>query len=80
MSGGKDGFAVFQELRRDSATRSIPVIFLTSVNQTAHLAFGSAEIKQYLGELPAAFLEKPVSDYRITAAVARILESEDRVG
>lgn len=61
LSGGQDGFTVFRELGNDPATKGIPVIFLTSVNQRTGLPFAAADLKKYLGREPAAFLEKPIS-------------------
>ncbi len=73
MSGGMDGFAVFNELQHDPATRHIPVIFLTHVNQVTGLSFGSGDLRRYLGSEPAAFLEKPVSSETLRREVERIL-------
>lgn len=60
MPEGKDGFSVFCELRQNDRTRKIPVIMLTQVNEMTELAFGTESMQQYLGEAPAAFLEKPI--------------------
>lgn len=73
MAGGKDGFMVFHELRNDAATKNIPVVFLSSVNQTTKLPFGAAEVGKYLGGEPAAFLEKPVSADGLLLTVAKAL-------
>ena len=80
MSEGKDGFAVFSELNNDPATRDIPVIFLTNVNQSMGLSFGIAEFEKYLGSKPAAFLEKPVTAAELLRNVAKILDHRDRAG
>ena len=69
LPGGKDGFTIFRELRGDPVTQSIPVIFLTGVNQATDLAFGAREIGRYLGTEPAAFLEKPVSAELLLRAI-----------
>lgn len=74
MPGGKDGFAVFSELHHDPATRDIPVVFLTNVNQCTGLSFGCAELGRYLDKEPAAFLEKPVCAAALLSCVSRVLE------
>jgi CheY-like chemotaxis protein len=73
MSGGMDGFTVFNELYHDPSTRHIPVIFLTHVNEATGLSFGADTLGQYLGAEPAAFLEKPVSGVTLCREVERIL-------
>ncbi len=75
MAGGKDGFTTFRELRRDPATRDIPVVFLTNVGKATGLPFESAELARYLGGRPAAFLEKPVSADALVGVVAKSLEA-----
>jgi putative two-component system response regulator len=76
LAGGIDGFAVFNELRHDPATRQIPVIFLTSVNQITGLPFCAGALGRYLGAEPAAFLEKPVSASALCGEVERVLNKE----
>lgn len=61
MAGGKDGFSVYHELQIDPATRDIPVLFLTNLNDVTGLPFSPLEVGAYLGREPAGFLEKPVS-------------------
>lgn len=78
MAGGKDGFTVFRELQKDAATRRIPVIFLSSVNQVMKLTFGAQEVGEYLGAEPFAFLEKPVSSAALLNSVEQALAREKR--
>ncbi len=73
LTGGQDGFTVFRELQRHPATRCIPVIFLTNVNQTTGLPFGVDVLDRYLGAKPAAFLEKPVSAKTLQHTVDTLL-------
>ena len=73
MPGKKDGFATFCDLKQDPRTSSIPVIMLTQVNELTKLEFSEREMERYLGESPAAFLEKPISDARLRAAVEQVL-------
>lgn len=74
MPENEDGFSVFRTLHGDPATREIPVILLTSVNEMTGLAFGSAEMEQYLGGKPAAFLEKPRSPDELMREVDKAVE------
>ena len=71
MHGGKNGFMVFRDLGGNPATSGIPVIFLTNVNETTGLSFGSGEVSRYLGRRPAAFLEKPLSPKALIREVAK---------
>lgn len=73
MSGGMDGFSTLCELRKDEATRSIPVIMCTEVNAVADTEFTSEGLERYLGTAPSAFLEKPVTPARLLAEVASVL-------
>ena len=73
MSGGKDGFTVFNELSKDPATRNIPVIFLSNVGQSMGLPFEFADMGRYLGREPAAFLEKPVSAAELLLEVNKVI-------
>ncbi len=75
LTGGQDGFTVFRELRRDPATRHIPVIFLTNINQTTGLPFGCDALDRYLGSHPAAFLEKPVSAGKLLKVVTKFVDA-----
>lgn len=77
MTGGKDGFTTFHELQQYTATRHIPVVFLTNVGKASGLPFGSAELGKYLGREPAAFLEKPASAGELLRAVAKSLDERE---
>ena len=72
MAGGKDGFAVFRELSYDPATRTIPIIFQTAVNQAMGVSFGVKDVGRYLGREPAAVLEKPVAPDTLLKTVSRV--------
>ena len=73
MPGKKDGFATFCDLKQDPETSSIPILMLTQVNELTKLEFSEREMEQYLGDSPAAFLEKPISDERLCSAVEQAL-------
>ena len=55
-----DGFAATRKLKADDATKSIPIVFVTSKNQKADLAWG-----QMLGA--KGFITKPYSKEQILA-------------
>ena len=55
-----DGFAATRKLKADDATKSIPIVFVTSKNQKADLAWG-----QMLGG--KGFITKPYSKEQILA-------------
>ena len=80
MPGGRDGFAIFCDLRKDPATRTIPVIMLSEVVWKTELPFGGESMERYLGAAPTAFLEKPISAERLLAEVRKALDegSSDR--
>ena len=55
-----DGFAATRKLKADDATKGIPIVFVTSKNQKADLAWG-----QMLGA--KGFITKPYSKEQILA-------------
>jgi CheY-like chemotaxis protein len=72
---GKDGFATFQELRRDPATKSIPVILLTAVTKRTGLRFSADAVEEYMGERPEAYVDKPIDPQRLLDASRRLTHS-----
>jgi len=71
----KDGFAVFDDLRKEQATKSIPVIMLTSVSRRTGIAFGAGDMRQYYGSAPEAFIDKPIDPDTLRETVNRLLET-----
>ncbi len=55
---GMDGFAATRQLKADSATKDIPIVFVTSKNQKADMAWG-----QMLGA--KGYVGKPYSNEQI---------------
>jgi CheY-like chemotaxis protein len=48
---GMDGFAAVRQLKADNATKNIPVVFVTSKNQKADMAWGQMlGAKGYVGK------------------------------
>lgn len=70
----KNGFQVFGELRRDDATRSIPVIMLTAVAARTGIPFDAGDMGDYLGSEPDAFIDKPIDPETLRATVNRLLQ------
>ena len=73
MPGGMDGFMTLCELRKEDATRAIPVIMCTAVNAVADTAFSTADLLRYLGTAPTVFLDKPVSASEILSQVQALI-------
>ena len=71
----KTGFAVFDELRRDEATRAIPVIMLTAIKQRTGIRFSAKDMGDYYESEPEAFIDKPVDPERLRETVARLLSA-----
>jgi len=70
---GKNGFEVFQELKKDDSTRDIPVIMMTGVGQEVQVHFTAEEVGKMLGTAPDAYLEKPVEPDEFIATAKKLL-------
>jgi CheY-like chemotaxis protein len=73
---GKGGFQVFGELRSDESLKNIPVIMLTGVANKVGIGFSAEEMKDFLGEEPEAYLEKPIDASEFQQTVTKILGLE----
>jgi two-component system, OmpR family, phosphate regulon response regulator PhoB len=72
MMPGKDGYAVFKELRDDARTRSIPVLMLTAKGDVAHRIAGlELGVDEYMG--------KPFSPKELMLRVKALLKRTKRV-
>lgn len=69
----KGGFEVFSELRADKNLGRAPVIMLTGVAQKTGIGFSAADMGQYLGSEPDAYLEKPIEPFLLKQTVDRLL-------
>jgi len=72
---GKDGFQVFAELRRDEATRTIPIIMLTGVTARTGIPFDAQAMGEFLGNEPEAYIEKPIDPEALRATVSELLKT-----
>ena len=70
----KDGFATLYDLRQDDATRSIPVVLLTGMAEHLGIRFSADRVKDYMGERPDAFIDKPVDADQLLATVRRLVK------
>ena len=73
----KNGFQVFEELRRDSATQSIPVIMLTAVSERTGIKFDKGTMGEYFGSEPEAYIDKPIDPVKLREAVSKLVETEE---
>lgn len=73
MMPDKSGFQVFSELRRNEATASIAVIMLTGVSEETGMKFSGDDMGEFLGDPPAAFLDKPVDPAKLTETIKSVL-------
>lgn len=72
MMPGKDGYAVFKELKEDARTRSIPVLMLTAKGDVAHRIAGlEMGVDEYMG--------KPFSPKELMLRVKGLLKRSKRV-
>jgi len=69
----KTGFEVFDELRRDDATKDIRILMLTGIKQRTGVGFTAKEMGDYYESAPEAFIDKPVDPDVLRETVARIL-------
>jgi CheY-like chemotaxis protein len=69
----KDGFAVFMDLKKDEATKSIPVVMLTGIADKTGLRFSKEEMGEFMGDEPQVYVEKPVDPEALKAAVEKAL-------
>ena len=67
-----DGFQAFYELRKDDATKSIPVIMLTAVSRRTGIHFDGKAMGDFLGSEPEAYIDKPIDPAKLRSAVRNL--------
>ncbi|HIJ65720.1 MAG TPA: response regulator [Candidatus Hydrogenedentes bacterium] len=70
---GRGGFDVFADLKKDNATKGIPVIMLTGVGEKAGIHFSGKDMGQFIGAEPDAYIEKPVDPAELQKTVSGLL-------
>lgn len=74
MMPGRDGFSAFRELRDDPRTSHIPVIMLTSINESRlGTPITTFSIAEELGSAPEALLEKPIKSETLLETLRQIV-------
>jgi CheY-like chemotaxis protein len=68
-----DGFEVFQAMKKDKALKKIPVVMLTGIREKVGIGFSADEMKDYMGERPNDYIEKPIDPVKLKAALDKIL-------
>jgi two-component system alkaline phosphatase synthesis response regulator PhoP len=69
----RDGYSVFSELRKDAATRQIPVIMLTGITERTGVEIDGDQMGEYLGSEPEAYIDKPIEPATLSATLTRLL-------
>ena len=67
-----DGFEVFQEMKRDESLKTLPVVMLTGIREKVGIGFSADEMKDYMGERPNDYIEKPIDPAKLRDAVKKI--------
>ncbi len=75
MMPGMDGFAVFNELRKNDATKDIPVIMLTGVADKTGIKFFKDDMSNYYGSGPIDYIEKPLDPDRLLTSVNKLFNN-----
>ena len=69
-----NGFEVFRQLRADESLSAVRVIMLTAVTQRTGIKFSGADMGEYLGSEPDAYIDKPIEPVILRQAVRRLLK------
>ncbi len=73
---GKDGFSVFVDMKKAPELRSIPVVMLTATGERTGIRGSAAEMGEYFGLEPSAYVEKPVEPEVLREIVEKVLSTE----
>lgn len=68
-----DGFEVFQAMKKDESLKAIPVVMLTGIREKVGIGFSADEMKNFMGERPSDYIEKPIDPAKLRDAVNKIL-------
>jgi len=67
------GFHAFLDIRQNESTSHIPIVMLTGISEKVGIKFSGADMEEYMGEEPEAFLEKPVEPAELEKTVRDLL-------
>ena len=70
---GRPGFFTLQEIRKDAATSSVPVIMLSGAGERLGIEVSKKAMYDYLGQEPDAYLEKPINPDRLRDVALKLL-------
>jgi len=68
-----DGFEVFREMKKDETLKSLPVVMLTGIKEKVGIGFSADEMKDYMGERPADYIEKPIDPAKLRETIGKVL-------
>ena len=71
----QDGFVTFWELRKNDATKNIPVIMLTGIRQTLGARFSKEKVGDLVGEEPDYYVEKPIDPEKLQDIVMKVFKA-----
>jgi two-component system phosphate regulon response regulator PhoB len=79
MMPGRSGVQLFAKLRRDEATRTIPVVMVTGIRE--QMGVDWAEVVDNLKiRKPDGFVEKPIDPDKLMTVVNNVLSGKARSG
>jgi two-component system alkaline phosphatase synthesis response regulator PhoP len=73
----RSGFLAFMDIRQHESTSHIPVVMLTGISEKIGIKFSGADMEEFMGEGPDAFLEKPIDPAKLQETVRGLLGLED---
>ena len=69
----RSGFLAFMDIRQHEVTGQIPVVMLTGISEKVGIKFSGADMEEFMGEEPDAFLEKPIDPAKLQETVRSLL-------
>ena len=69
----RGGYEVFADLRKDAATKAIPVVMLTASGKRTGVKINAKDMGEYLGSEPEAYVDKPVDPAVLGKTLSRLL-------
>ena len=79
MMPGRSGVQLFARLRRDEATKDIPLVMVTGIKQELNIDWGDI-VDNLRARRPDGFVEKPIDPERLMKVVEEVLAGKGRDG